>query len=211
MYNFYEISTFPRTRPLLEHEAKAGLITTVHSSNPHVLVSQPTVRAGPRGHTKVTAPATTFSVDMAFGPEDDTDTVYSHTMGRLLDTAARGGVATMFAYGQTGSGKTHTVVGVMDRLAGDLFTDSSADQQLHVSFIQLLGNAATDLLGDTSGSVGIMEDKFGKITMVGAQETRLQSSQHFLEVTRAALGRRTTSTTFKNDTSSRSHAVCRIR
>ena len=176
-----------------------------------MLVTQPTVRAGPRGHTKVTAPATTFSVDMAFGPEDDTDTVYSHTMGRLLDTAARGGVATMFAYGQTGSGKTHTVVGVMDRLAGDLFTDTSADLQLHVSFIQLLGNAATDLLGDTSGSVGIMEDKFGKITMVGAQETRLQSSQHFLEVTRAALGRRTTSTTFKNDTSSRSHAVCRIR
>ena len=195
----------------MEHEAKAGLITTVHSSNPHVLVTQPTIRAGPRGHTEVTAPATTFSVDMAFGPEDDTDTVYSHTMGRLLDTAARGGVATMFAYGQTGSGKTHTVVGLMDRLAGDLFTDSSADLQLHVSFIQLLGNTATDLLGDTSGSVGIMEDKFGKITMVGAQETRLQSSQHFLEVTRAALGRRTTSTTFKNDTSSRSHAVCRIR
>ena len=59
--------------------------------------------------------------------------------------------------------------------------------------------------------VSVMEDKFGKIKVVGVKETSITSGDQFLSVTRAALARRTTSTTLKNDTSSRSHAVCRIR
>jgi len=39
----------------------------------------------------------------------------------LIDLGLVGGVCTMLAYGQTGSGKTHTIGGVLERIAEDLF------------------------------------------------------------------------------------------
>ena len=125
-------------------------------------------------------------------------------------------MASFLAYGQTGSGKTHTVSGIIRALSKDLFNIS--DTVIHLSFIQILGNNITDLLldkddddDDDTGGVSVMEDKFGKINIVGAREIMISDSQEFLFNTEAALSRRNTSSTLKNDTSSRSHAVCRIR
>ena len=118
----------------------------------------------------------------------------------------------MFAYGQTGSGKTHTVSGMINLITDDLFDKSITNISLHVSFIQLLGNSVSDLMtDDNTTSLSIMEDKFGKICMAGATEKTITDKDQFLNITREALERRSTSTTLKNDTSSRSHAVCRIR
>ena len=122
-------------------------------------------------------------------------------------------MASFLAYGQTGSGKTHTVSGIIRALSKDLFTNIS-DTVIHLSFIQILGNNITDLLvddDDDTGGVSMLEDKFGKINVVGATEMMISDSQEFLFNTEAALSRRNTSSTLKNDTSSRSHAVCRIR
>ena len=122
-------------------------------------------------------------------------------------------MASFLAYGQTGSGKTHTVSGIIRALSKDLFTNIS-DTVIHLSFIQILGNNITDLLvddDDDTGGVSVLEDKFGKINVVGATEMMISDSQEFLFNTEAALSRRNTSSTLKNDTSSRSHAVCRIR
>jgi len=116
--------------------------------------------------------------------------------------------------------------------------------RLHLSFFELLGNEATDLLHSLKdkekmeckkeehkkpaskwqgskpeklekevrqGKVDIMEDKFGRINVVGATEVLIQTPQHFVELVSTALAHRRTQTTFKNDTSSRSHAICAIR
>jgi len=55
-----------------------------------------------------------------------------------------------------------------------------------------------------------MEDKFGKVCLVGAKEVEIMNEDDFLKTTNEAQSRRTTSVTFKNDTSSRSHAVCKL-
>jgi hypothetical protein len=126
--------------------------------------------------------------------------------------------------------------------------------KLHLSFFELLGNEATDLLAafkkthkgnessndkaikqstvkyvkpsgrwnppskpadkakeERPGKVDIMEDKFGRINMVGATEVPIEKPEDFVTMVNTALAHRRTQTTFKNDTSSRSHAICTIR
>ena len=95
-------------------------------------------------------------------------------------------------------------------MAVDLFDGTKDGLKLHLSYIQLLGNAASDLLNDNS-KVDILENKFGKVNIVGAREEELNNTEDFLELTAKAAEHRKTSTTMKNDTSSRSHAICRIR
>ena len=55
------------------------------------------------------------------------------------------------------------------------------------------------------------ENKFAKVEIQGAKEVEVQSPEEFLKLNQIAAENRTTVSTFKNDTSSRSHAVCRIR
>ena len=118
----------------------------------------------------------------------------------------------MFAYGQTGSGKTHTVMGIIEMLAEDIFTKKEEHTRLHLTFTQLLGNTMTDLLVEEGEeTVSVMEDKFGKINMVGAREEAVSRGDEVLAHTQRALARRSTATTLKNDTSSRSHAIIRLR
>ena len=125
----------------------------------------------------------------------------------------------MFAYGQTGSGKTFTIQGIQQRLANDLFerqTGHLLDEQgksrlqIFASFIQLIGNEASDLLNDNQ-TVMVGENKFGKVEIQGAREIEINHPNLFLEINSLAARNRTTSSTFKNDTSSRSHAICKIR
>ena len=103
------------------------------------------------------------------------------------------------------------MTGIIERLAEDLFIKMEDHIQLHLSFIQLLGNNMTDLLAeeDSESSVSVMEDKFGKIQMVGAREDTVSRPEEILELAKTALARRSTAATLKNDTSSRSHAVIR--
>ena len=103
------------------------------------------------------------------------------------------------------------MTGIIERLAEDLFIKKENHIKLHLSFIQLLGNNMTDLLSeeDSEATVSVMEDKFGKIQMVGAREDTVTRPEEVLELARTALARRSTAATLKNDTSSRSHAVIR--
>ena len=82
--------------------------------------------------------------------------------------------------------------------------------KLHLTYIQLLGNVATDLLKENA-KVDILEDKFGKVNILGAREEEVKSTDDFVRLSAIAADHRSTSTTMKNDTSSRSHAICRIR
>jgi len=57
----------------------------------------------------------------------------------------------------------------------------------------------------------IGENTFGKVEIKGATEVHVTSPEVFLQANEFAAKNRATKATFKNDTSSRSHAVCKIR
>ncbi len=178
-------------------------------------------RVGVRGDARPTR--SDFAVDRAFGPGDDNDAVYSRAAVPLVDLGLRGGVCTLLAYGQTGSGKTHTIQGVLGRLAEDVFSRQERLEEgagrgrisLHVSFYELLGDEVTDLLGGAGDGGGrrveVMEDAFGAINTRGVTELAVESPEQFRELCDSALSHRRTQATFRNDSSSRSHAVCAVR
>ena len=72
-----------------------------------------------------------------------------------------------------------------------------------MSFFELLGNDASDLLDAEHKKVDIAEDQFGKIVTRNASEVSVESASEFREVVVRAMTSRTTAATFKNDTSSR--------
>ena len=81
---------------------------------------------------------------------------------------------------------------------------------MYVSISDLAGNSACDLLNSRK-PLSVLEDASGTTHLAGAQEYRIASGEQATELLeQAALFRRTESTK-KNDASSRSHSVCRIR
>ena len=93
------------------------------------------------------------------------------------------------------------------------FLPRPRETKMFISVFELLGNDATDLLDkeDLSKSVDILEDKFGKIQVKGAKEYEVNSAKELISLVQDGFQHRKTETTFKNDASSRSHAVCKIR
>ena len=210
-----DIKVCIRARPRLSYEIKQEYFEVVHADNPHFHYLEPKhgFKSG------ATIDPQKFRVDHAFGPADDNDKVYSEIAYPLIDLSLKGGLSTIFAYGQTGSGKTFTMQGIQQRLAHDLFKrqrgdmlepDGSSRLQLFVSFIQIIGNYADDLL-NLENKVGILENKLGLVEITGASEVEIFKGEDFLRLNETAAANRTTTSTFKNDTSSRSHAVCKIR
>ena len=86
-----------------------------------------------------------------------------------------------------------------------MFSEDRSHLKFHVSFFELLGNDASDLLDADAEhkKVDIAEDQFGKIVTRNASEVSVESASEFREVVVRAMGSRTTAATFKNDTSSR--------
>ena len=70
--------------------------------------------------------------------------------------------------------------------------------------------ASVDLLNGRK-QISILEDSFGVTQMAGALEHQVTNKDTLLEYIEAAASLRKTSPTLRNDNSSRSHAICRIR
>jgi len=196
-----------RVRPKLEHEIEAGVFQSVYAANPTVVALESSFDF--RSKAKVSN--SKFGVDMAFGTEDGNETIYEAVAAPLVDLALQGGTCCILAYGQTGSGKTYTISGVLDMMAKDIFTEGRENRfKFHACFFELLGNTVADLLNENA-VIEVMEDKFGKVNAVGAVEVEVTSLEQFRELVEQATSHRKTEATFKNDTSSRSHAICKLR
>jgi kinesin family member 2/24 len=68
----------------------------------------------------------------------------------------------------------------------------------------------TDLLNDRR-KIAVMEDAFGESQLVGAVEEKPTSAEELISHIERSMSFRKSAPTVKNDRSSRSHAVCRIR
>ncbi|KAJ5206515.1 hypothetical protein N7472_002963 [Penicillium cf. griseofulvum] len=97
----------------------------------------------------------------------------------------------------------------MERLLADTLFEGAwtAERKLHVSMFELAGNSAYD----SRAPFSILQDSFGDTQLVGAKELPINSKSAFLELIEKATSFRQTAGTEKNDGSSRSHAICRIR
>src|SRR3954463_13784003 len=81
--------------------------------------------------------------------------------------------------------------------------DSNDDRELTYPLL-------LDLLNDRH-RISIMEDSFGESQLVGAVEQKPSTSQELLSLIEQSMKFRKSAPTLKNDTSSRSHAICRVR
>ncbi|TPX33605.1 hypothetical protein SmJEL517_g03580 [Synchytrium microbalum] len=209
-----------RTRPLLPHEQWS--IHSVKMANPKCTVFSIDEKFDGRMLLKPNE----SSYDMTFGEDVGNSEIHAVTTRELLRTVYGGASATLFAYGQTGSGKTYTLNGIEECVGNELFEmakayrqrttpnvpiPDDADFDIFISFFELFGNRGFDLLNERSETVQIMEDVFGTIQVKGTTEVQVSAPEQVHERVRIATSYRRTETTFKNTTSSRSHAVCRFR
>lgn len=146
-----------------------------------------------------------------------TEHIYNEVVRDLVPFAWNGGIGTLFAYGQTGSGKTYTSNRLEQLVLGALLSHDSSDpllmqgpRRLYLTFIELAGNTAFDLL-NARKQVSILEDAFGETQIAGAVEHLLTGVDDVTSLLAAAQSFRRTISTEKNDQSSRSHAICRVR
>ena len=204
-----EMVVSTRIRPMLEDEAAQGFPSGVFPRKATNIVDLHELKRSVRGTPSLNS--FNFTVDHIFGSEATTAEIYESLVKPLVPWAWGGGVGTLFAYGQTGSGKTYTVSGlerhVAETLMGGLL---EGERKIHVCVIELAGQAAYDLL-NTRKQISILEDSFGTSQMAGALEHNVTSLDSFIEQIETAASLRRTAATQKNDTSSRSHAICRIR
>jgi hypothetical protein len=168
------------------------------------------------------------TLDGCFAGADDTDLVYQSACRELVADAANGGAATVLLYGQTGSGKTHTTLGFVPRASRDLFADlaaagrdvvpaSSLGADEHPDRSVAIGLTCVEVLGDnvtcllSRETVSVLEDQSCTVRLRGAAESFVSTAAELTRAIEAALASRTTKATGRNDTSSRSHAVVRVR
>ncbi|KAM5342357.1 hypothetical protein ACJ41O_013323 [Fusarium nematophilum] len=199
-----------RLRPMLEEETAAGLLTGAfpRATSPGT-VDLHELRRPPRGPPGLISHS--FRVDKVFGPDSTTEAIYQGLVEPLVPWAWGGGVSTMFAYGQTGSGKTYTVSGLERLIAETLFSGGlEGDRNIFISIIELAGNSSFDLLNSRK-PVSILEDSFGSTHLAGASEYHVTDADTLLKHIENAASFRRTATTQKNDSSSRSHAICKVR
>ncbi|KAI8833732.1 P-loop containing nucleoside triphosphate hydrolase protein [Chytridium lagenaria] len=203
-----------RARPILAHESSQGLfgsVTTDRSGqNVYLHSLESNIQGIPVVKTK------DFNVDAAFDGASTNEEVYEATAKGLIPLVLGGGVGSLFAYGQTGSGKTFTMTAIEKMVATDLFNTAEDISQggepsfeIRACFFELLGNQAGGW--DVPGSVTILEDVFGRIQVKGAKEALVTSAVELLELIEFGAAQRRTEGTAKNATSSRTHAILRIR
>jgi kinesin family protein 2/24 len=152
-----------------------------------------------------------YGVDRPFTQETTMEDIYKDIVADLVPFAWNGGIGTLFAYSQTGSGKTFTV-GRLEQLVGETLMDGSliGEREFYITIIDLAGNAVFDLLNERT-PVSLLQDSSGVTQIVRAGEHQIQTIEEMEHLIERAASFRSTAPTSKNDASSRSYAICRIR
>ncbi|CAE8597880.1 unnamed protein product [Polarella glacialis] len=157
---------------------------------------------------------TQFPFDSVFDVDASNEAVY-RTVGRpLLETALEGNLATLFIFGQTGSGKTFTMRAIERMVAEELFEHLGEGAQVSLTYFELAGRKALDLLTEQKSEIRLREEEDGCFRPHDCEELLFQpttsSAEELLRAMGEAAQRRATDATAANSSSSRSHAVCRI-
>lgn len=158
-----------------------------------------------------------FEFDNWYGEEETTLGMYQNAILPEMDFIFNGGTLTIFAYGQTGSGKTFTINQLQGLLSKDLFRASVLHEEdtgnsycFTVSYFEIYGSKVFDLLSKRK-ELKIMETAKNKIEVPGLREIMVKDEEELAQVVEYGRNERCTEETVHNSTSSRSHAVCKIK
>ncbi|EER18284.1 kinesin heavy chain, putative [Perkinsus marinus ATCC 50983] len=196
-----------RKRPLFEYEKKPGQLDIVSMSNPRVLVHECKVKVD--GITKFLE-SHEFAFDRTYSERCGTGELYRTCIeGPTEEVLRDGGRFTVFAYGQTGSGKTYTMVGMEARLVTKIFGEGRDRKSVHVSFYEIYGGRAYDLL-NRRNRLRVLEDSSQEVQIPKLLVRRATTIDELSAILYAGNSARTTFATTSNKDSSRSHAVCVI-
>ncbi|KAL4891908.1 P-loop containing nucleoside triphosphate hydrolase protein [Aspergillus ambiguus] len=199
-----------RVRPLLDEDIAAGFPNAIFPRPMQTgVVDIHNLYNHPKGRPVLKS--FTYEVDRLFDSETTTDQIYNNLVEDLVPFACNGGIGTLFTYGQTGSGKTFTVSQLGKLVAESLMGEGKdSKRQVGLTVVDLAGNAASDLLNSRK-PVSILEDSFGVTQLAGASEQLVQTRGELVDLLDRAASFRRTAPTVKNDASSRSHGICRLR
>ncbi|KAF4704766.1 hypothetical protein FOZ63_026710, partial [Perkinsus olseni] len=206
------IQVVVRKRPLFDYEkkpsgGKTGQLDIVSITNPRVLVHECKVKVD--GITKFLENHE-FAFDRAYSERCGTGEVYRTCVeGPSKEVLSDGGRFTVFAYGQTGSGKTYTMVGMEARLITSIFGNGRDRRSVYVSFFEIYGGRAYDLLNRRS-RLKVLEDASQEVQIPKLIVRRATTVDQLSSILYAGNSARTTFATTSNKDSSRSHAVCVI-
>lgn len=225
-----------RKRPLFPQETSENLLDVVSVHNPDVTVHDCKLKVDGTPFVE----NHTFRFDQAFNEAASTEDVYKVMCTPLLLAAIDGGIGTCFAYGQTGSGKTFTITALEQMGAHDIFLllkERGLDEKCKVmiSFFELSGERTFDLLNEKT-EVFVREDERGDIHIRGLSHIEVKTGLQFCyccsfitdhhrfrlfnvhvpaeeqlqEKIAIGFAERSTKATKRNETSSRTHAICQI-
>jgi len=151
-----------------------------------------------------------FPFDGVFDVGATNEDVYRDVGQPLLENALRGQLATLFLFGQTGSGKTYTMRAIERMAVEEIFRSLDADTVVSLSYFELAGRKALDLLTEQKSEIRLREEEDGCFRPHDCEEIVVTNAEDMIQVMVEAAGRRATDATTVNASSSRSHSVCRI-
>ena len=214
-YQSTDVLTFVRKRPIFPKElsdkqeydavtadSQTNLLT-VHNCLFHADLRRPLI-----AHSQFAC------FNRVFGESCDNHAVYSQSSARdMVRYACDGGLAALFMFGQTGSGKTFSMTAIESFAAKDIFAYSPIGYTVTVSFIEICGKRAFDLLSDKPDNPEVKMRELPDCSMqaVGAAELEVSDSEALNALMHLGHARRATKATGANFESSRSHAICSVR
>lgn len=153
---------------------------------------------------------TLFPYDGVFDGSATNEDTYRVVGRPLLENALGGNLATLFVFGQTGSGKTYTMRAIEEIAAKELFERLGNGAEVSVTYFELAGRKALDLLTEHKTEIRLREEEDGCFRPHDCEEAVVTNPRDLLRVLNEAADRRATDATTVNAFSSRSHSVCRI-
>lgn len=211
-----------RVRPFLENEIRRNdvyeCVTTTDDSV--------TVHAGNLRLNKLEMKRTTFHFDKVFGKHSTNQDVYKvvrNVIAQSIPTRDTVPVdSTIFLYGKTGTGKSHTISGIAEQFAHDLFyliEQSQYDVNIGISAVEIVAGTKGFIVSkdnvcdlyNNGALVYFRDDHEGTVHLRGAREYPCNNSAQLDSHIKRALTIRRTQATTRNAESSRSHLIYFVR
>ncbi|CAF1250340.1 unnamed protein product [Rotaria magnacalcarata] len=211
-----------RVRPFLEEETRRNdvyeCVTTTDDSV--------TVHAGNLRLNKFEIKHTTVHLDKVFGKYSTNQDVYNVVRKVVAQSIPSNDMipfdSTIFLYGKTGTGKSHTINGITERFAQDLFyliENSQYDVRIGISAVEIVAGTKGFIVSkddicdlyNKGALVNFRDDIHGAVHLRGAKEYACDDSTQLDMYIKRAMAIRRTQATNRNAESSRSHLIYYIR
>ncbi|KAJ3002056.1 hypothetical protein HKX48_002545 [Thoreauomyces humboldtii] len=216
---------FARVRPLLpsDYQKRPDLYDCVTVTDSSI-----TVHSGSSRLNVASILHSTFDMDAAFGQDANDDDIYEAVRSTLLRPVPTltmpvpVGDATLFLYGKTGTGKSHTMAGIANRFAREVF-------QVADAACPIVGVSAVEIVAGTKGftvsrdfildllkksgdrRVDFRDDAAGTMHLQGALEKPVGTFTEMAAIFDEARTARRTQANARNSESSRSHLIYFLR